>query len=53
MSHLNEADSYKVCDQEERVITAARVGEPSMNGEVLTQTMNDLISGVAGTQSQL
>ena len=24
-----------------------------MNGEVLNQTMNDLMSGIAGTQSQL
>ena len=43
----------KFSDQEEKVLTAASVGEPSMNGEVLNQTMNDLMSGVAGTQSQL
>ena len=43
----------KFSDQEERILKAASVGEPSMNGEILTQTMHDLMSGVAGTQFQL
>ena len=37
----------KFSDQEEKVLIAASVGEPSMNGEVLNQTMN------AGTQYKL
>ena len=40
-------------DQEERVLTAAAIGEPSMSGTILTQTMEDLMSGLSGTQSQL
>ena len=43
----------KYSDQEGKVLIAASVGEPSMNGEVLNQTMNDLMSGVAGNQSRL
>ena len=43
----------KFQDQEERVLTAAAIGEPSMSGTILTQTMEDLMSGLAGTQSQL
>ena len=43
----------KFSDQEQRVLTAASIGEPSMSGKILTQTMHDLMSGIAGTQSQL
>ena len=38
-------------DHEEKVLIAASVGEPRMNGELLNQTTNDLMSGVAGTIS--
>ena len=43
----------KFQDQEERVLTAPAIGEPSMSGTILTQTMEDLMSGLSGTQSQL
>ena len=43
----------KYIDQEEKVLIAVSIGEPSMNGEVLNQTMSDLMSGVAGTLSWL
>ena len=43
----------KFQDQEERVLTAAAIGEPSMSGTILTQTMEDLMSNLPGTQSEL